>query len=69
MRRSLSLLAKSRESRDSWRVARTVLDPIPLLAIPGYSDNDSSDFYDDMQNIRFEPYSRRPRASSDLCAG
>ena len=53
----------------SWRAARTVLDPIPVLAIPGYSDNDSSDFYDDMRNIRFEPYSRRPGASSDLSIG
>jgi len=44
----------------AWRSGRTVLDPVPLLAIPGYSDNDSADFYDDMRNIRFEPISRRP---------
>jgi len=44
----------------AWRAGRTVLDPVPVLAIPGYSDNDSRDFYEDMQNIRFEPISRRP---------
>jgi hypothetical protein len=44
----------------AWRFARPVLDPIPLLAIPGYSDNDAVDFYDDRRNIRFEPISRRP---------
>lgn len=46
----------------AWRSQRTVLDPIPLLAIPGFSDNDSPDFYADQRNIRFEPVSRRPRS-------
>jgi len=45
---------------DSWRWARAVLDPVPVLAIPGYSDNQSREFYDDMRNVRFEPISRRP---------
>jgi hypothetical protein len=45
----------------AWRSQRDVLDPIPVLAIPGYSDNDSPDFYEDMRNIRFEPSSRRPQ--------
>jgi hypothetical protein len=45
---------------EAWRVGRTVLDPVPVLAIPGYSDNHSQDFYQDMQNVRFEPISRRP---------
>jgi hypothetical protein len=53
----------------TWRAGGTVLDPVPVLAIPGYSDNDSPDFYDDMRNIRFEPYSRRPSSSTDLSAG
>lgn len=44
----------------TWRTARTLLTPMPVLCIPGYSDNDSSEFYDDMRNIRFEPCSRRP---------
>jgi hypothetical protein len=44
----------------AWRGGRTVLDPIPVLAIPGFSDNDAAEFYDDMRNIRFEPISRRP---------
>jgi hypothetical protein len=43
----------------SWRVDRIVLDPVPLLAIPGFSDNDSAAFYDDLRNIRFEPHSHR----------
>lgn len=44
----------------AWRTGRTVLDPIPVLAIPGFSDNDAREFYDDMRNVRFEPISRRP---------
>jgi len=32
------------------------------LAIPGFSANDSREFYEDMRNIRFEPISRRPPA-------
>ncbi|MEO8900759.1 MAG: DUF3025 domain-containing protein [Polyangiaceae bacterium] len=44
----------------AWRSARPVLDPIPVLAIPGYSDNESVGFYDDARNVRFEPVSRRP---------
>ena len=44
----------------AWRSGRTVLDPVPVLAIPGHSDNDARDFYEDMTNIRFEPSSRRP---------
>lgn len=46
-----------------WRTVRTVLDPIPILCVPGYSDNDSAQFYEDMRNIRFEPHSRRPTSS------
>jgi hypothetical protein len=49
---------------EAWRAARTVLDPVPVLAIPGYSDNDRQDYYEDMRNIRFEPISRRPRDSN-----
>lgn len=54
---------------ESWREGRTVLDPIPVLAIPGFSDNDSRQYYEDMRNIRFEPISRRPRDldSSSQC--
>jgi hypothetical protein len=48
-----------------WRSTRTVLDPVPLLGIPGYADNDAADFYDDLRNIRFEPLSRRPVTSSE----
>jgi|GEM_PF-697184 len=44
----------------AWRSGRTVLDPVPVLAIPGYGDNDFADFYEDLRNIRFVPSSRRP---------
>lgn len=59
LRWQLDALAADRAR--AWRSQRDVLDPIPLLAIPGYSDNDSPDFYEDMRNIRFEPSSRRPQ--------
>lgn len=52
----------------AWRTAQPVLDPIPLLCIPGYSDNDSAEFYDDMRNVRFEPCSRRPTKTGDSSA-
>jgi len=44
---------------DDYRTSRTSLDPIPVLCIPGYWDNDSAAFYDDRRNIPFEPGSRR----------
>jgi hypothetical protein len=47
-----------------WRNERVVLDPMPVLAIPDYADNDSREFYDDFHNIRFHPCSRRPVAST-----
>jgi Protein of unknown function (DUF3025) len=50
----------------TWRTARTVLDPVPLLAIPGFCDNASADFYDDIRNIRFHPQSRRPSDGCDV---
>ncbi len=50
----------------TWRTTRPVLDIVPLLAIPGYWDNDSADFYDDPANIRFDPSSRRPAAATEL---
>jgi Protein of unknown function (DUF3025) len=55
-----SLDALVAERIHSWRQHRCVLDPIPVLAIPGYSDNDCAAFYEDMRNIRYEPTSRRP---------
>jgi hypothetical protein len=54
------------ERARAWSRARDVLDPLPILAIPGYSDNDCAQFYDDFRNIRFEPCSRRPAATSLL---
>lgn len=49
----------------AWRTVRAVLDPIPLLCIPGYADNAAPEFYDDMRNVRFEPCSRRPSSTAD----
>lgn len=48
----------------AWRSARPVLDPVPVLAIPGFSDNDDASFYEDTRNIRFDPVSRRPHTSA-----
>lgn len=53
--------AMAAERIHAWRTTRTVLDPLPVLAIPGFCDNDSPDFYADARNIRFEPVSRRPQ--------
>jgi Protein of unknown function (DUF3025) len=50
----------------TWPATRPVLDIVPLLAIPGYSDNDSAAYYDDPSNIRFDPLSRRPAATGEL---
>ncbi len=37
----------------SWRGRVPVLDPIPLLGIPGYADNAHPEFYDDARYFRF----------------
>jgi hypothetical protein len=37
----------------SWRDGAPLLDPIPLLGIPGYADNARGDFYDDARYFRF----------------
>ena len=49
----------------SFRHVRHVLDPIPVLAIPGWADNDAASFYDERQNLRFEPISRRTHGDFD----
>jgi hypothetical protein len=48
-----------------WRERRAILDPIPVLAIPGYTDNDSAAFYDDPCNQPFRPISSRPPSASE----
>lgn len=48
-----------------WRAAHAVLDPVPVLGIPGYCDNDFPEFYDDKEHFRFERRSRRPGAAGD----
>ena len=47
---------------EAWRAAHTVLDPVPVLGIPGYADNDFAEFYDDAQQFRFDGRSRRADA-------
>jgi hypothetical protein len=37
----------------SWRGRAPVLDPLPLLGIPGFADNAHPDFYDDVRYFRF----------------
>jgi DUF3025 family protein len=58
--RRFELDAQVAQRIDGWRTAQSVLDPIPLLAIPGYFPNDFAEFYDDLRQIRFVPTSRRP---------
>jgi hypothetical protein len=53
----------ARRVRD-WRSALVVLDPVPLLGIPGYWPNDFAEFYDDDAYFRFERRSRRPASSN-----
>lgn len=48
-----------------WRSRQAMLDPIPVLAIPGYADNDSATFYDDPQNQPFRPISSRPQSATE----
>lgn len=38
----------------SWRAGTPVLDPIPVLGIPGYADNDRAEVYDDARYFRFQ---------------
>ena len=44
----------------SWRAGAPLLDPLPLLGVPGFADNASSAFYDDDRYFRFQ---RRPRSA------
>lgn len=37
----------------SWRGNAPVLDPIPLLGVPGYADNAAPELYDDARYFRF----------------
>jgi hypothetical protein len=45
---------------ETWRASPSVLDPIPVMAIPRFSDNARAAFYDEPSNLVFEPVSRRP---------
>lgn len=43
----------------SWRSGAPVLAPLPLLGIPGFAENDRSEFYDDERYFRFQRRARR----------
>jgi hypothetical protein len=59
--RLLFTLERIARAIHDWPRARPVLDPVPVLTIPGFSDNDSVEFYEDAHNVRFEPISRLPK--------
>ncbi len=58
--------ARAAQRVASWRERLTVLDPVPLLGLPGYCDNERAAFYDDARYFRFERASRRPASSADV---
>lgn len=60
-----ALDALAAERIHGWRQHPAMLDPIPVLAIPGYAANDSAAFYDDPQNQPFRPVSVRPPSVSE----
>jgi hypothetical protein len=49
---------------EGWRNAHHILDPVPVLGIPGYWDNERPEFYDDARYFRFERQSRARRGPS-----
>jgi hypothetical protein len=51
---------RAAETVAAWRGGHTVLDPVPVLGIPGYWENDFPEFYDDVDHFRFQRRSRRP---------
>jgi hypothetical protein len=53
----LRLLADERTAAivDGWRGQTARLDPVPLLGVPGFTDNDRADLYDDPRYFRLEP--------------
>jgi hypothetical protein len=57
--------ALAAERIHAWRQRPAMLDPIPVLAIPGYAANDSVAFYDDPHNQPFRPVSARPPSVSE----
>lgn len=46
---------------DGFRRGHHILDPVPILGIPGYWDNDHPEFYDDTQHFRLDRQSRAKR--------
>jgi Protein of unknown function (DUF3025) len=46
--------ARVADQLDTWHAGAPLLDPLPLLGIPGYADNCAPDFYDDERYFRFQ---------------
>jgi hypothetical protein len=56
--------ARAAACLEGWRHAHHILDPVPVLGIPGYWNNEQPDFYDNARYFRFERQSRARRSSS-----
>jgi hypothetical protein len=56
-----SLDARVAEQVLSWRTGAPLLDPLPLLGVPGFADNAASEFYDNERYFRFQRRPRSPR--------
>lgn len=50
--------ARAADAVRAFRHSHHVLDPVPILGIPGYWDNERPEFYDDVQHFRLERQSR-----------
>jgi hypothetical protein len=52
--------ARVAEQIAGWHARSPYLDPLPLLGIPGYADNQTAELYDDERYFRFERRARPP---------
>ncbi|HVY31413.1 MAG TPA: DUF3025 domain-containing protein [Polyangiaceae bacterium] len=46
--------ARAAQSIRSWRAGAPMLDPVPVLGIPGFAANEFGEFYDDARYFRFQ---------------
>ncbi len=54
--------ARAAAAVHGFRQRHHILDPVPILGIPGYWDNERPEFYDDPQHFRLERRSRAKRS-------
>jgi hypothetical protein len=54
--------ARAAAAVHGFRQRHHVLDPVPILGIPGYWDNERAEFYDDARHFRLERQSRANRS-------